>query len=64
MITIKNKTINADIEVILEELRNYILARDNKLILKDIRPTGDNIMVTCPYHKQGEERNFLHIKEE
>ena len=56
MITIKNKTINADIEVILEELRNYILARDNKLILKDIRPTGDNIMVTCPYHKQGEER--------
>ena len=56
MITIKNKTINADIEVILEELRSYILERDNKVILRDIRPTGDNIMVTCPYHKSGEER--------
>lgn len=56
MINIKNKTINADVQVILEELRNYILQRDDKLILKDIKPTGDDIMITCPYHKQGQER--------
>ena len=56
MIKIGNKTIDADIEVILEELKSFILVRDNKTVLKDIKSTSDNVMVTCPYHKGGEER--------
>lgn len=56
MIKIGNKTIDADLEVILEELKNFILVRDNRTVLKDIKSTSDNVMVTCPYHKGGEER--------
>ena len=56
MIKIGNKTIDADLEVILEELKSFILLRDNRTILKDIKSTSDNMMVTCPYHKGGEER--------
>ena len=56
MIKIGNKTIDADLEVILEELKSFILVRDNRTVLKDIKSTSDNVMVTCPYHKGGDER--------
>lgn len=29
---------------------------NNKVVLKDIKVTYDNVMITCPYHKDGEER--------
>ena len=56
MIVIKNKTISADLETILKELKQYVQARDGKVILKDIKDVGDNIMITCPFHKDGDER--------
>ena len=56
MYQIKNKTIDANMINILETLKSYILARDNRLILKDINDDGDNVMITCPFHKHGEER--------
>lgn len=56
MYQIKNKTIDANMEVIIESLRDFILERDNKLLFKDIKPDVDNIMITCPFHKHGEER--------
>lgn len=56
MIKINNKVIDAELETILETLRTYILNRDGDVVLKDIRPTDDNIMVTCPFHKGGQER--------
>jgi len=47
--------INASLSDILYELRNQLVA--NKVnLLKDIKDTPDNIMVTCPYHKNGQER--------
>ena len=56
MYQIKNKTIDANMEVIIESLRDFILERDNKLLFRDIKPDYDNIMITCPFHKHGEER--------
>lgn len=56
MIRIDNKVIDAEVVTILEELKRYRMDRDNKLILKDINETGNNVMVTCPFHKGGEER--------
>lgn len=56
MIKVGKKVINADLQVILEDLRAYIYSRTGKSILKDIKPSEDNIMVTCPFHKDGNER--------
>lgn len=56
MIRLDNKTIDADMVTILEELKRYRLEKDDKLILKDINEAGNNIMVTCPFHKDGQER--------
>ena len=56
MIRLDNKVIDAEMVTILEELKRYRLDRDNKLILKDINEAGNNVMVTCPFHKDGLER--------
>lgn len=56
MIRINNKVIDAEVITILEEIRRYRMDRDGKVILKDINETGNNIMVTCPFHKDGMER--------
>lgn len=56
MIRIDNKVIDAEVITILEEVKRYRMDRDNKLILKDINETGNNVMVTCPFHKDGMER--------
>ena len=56
MIRIENKVIDAEVVTILEELKRYRMERDGKLILKDIKETGNNVMVTCPFHKDGMER--------
>lgn len=56
MITIDKKVISADVIDIILRLKEYILNRDNKVIIKDVKDTPDNIMITCPYHKGGEER--------
>ena len=47
--------ISASLADILRELRDQLVANDINL-LKDMRDTPDNIMVTCPYHKNGQER--------
>lgn len=56
MIKIDNKIIDAEVITILEELKRYRMERDGKVILKDINETGNNVMVTCPFHKDGNER--------
>lgn len=40
---------------ILEDLR-LSLQQNNIYLLKDIKQVGDNVMVTCPFHKDGQER--------
>lgn len=56
MIKLDKKVIDAEVITILQEVKRYRLERDDKLILKDINETGNNIMVTCPFHKDGQER--------
>lgn len=56
MIRIDKKVIDAEVITILEEVKRYRMERDGKIILKDINETGNNVMVTCPFHKDGNER--------
>lgn len=46
---------NCDLEQIIEELRNQLNINQINLLSKVI-DTNDNIMVSCPYHKNGQER--------
>lgn len=56
MIRLDKKIIDAEVITILEEVKRYRMERDGKVILKDINETGNNVMVTCPFHKDGMER--------
>lgn len=48
---INNHIIDSDIRIILESIRN------NTNYLKDIKSSGDNIAITCPFHKEGNEKH-------
>lgn len=52
---INNTTFECDLSMIIDELRSQLNANGIKL-LSGIKDTPDNIMVTCPYHKNGQER--------
>lgn len=52
---INNLTFETDLMSILEELRSQLSANGIQL-LGAMRDTPDNIMVACPYHKDGQER--------
>lgn len=46
---------NAELEDILEELKDE-LAMNGITLLQKIKPSGDDIMVQCPYHGEGHEK--------
>lgn len=52
---INNIPFGADLGDILTELRSQ-LALNNIPLLERVRDSPDNIMVSCPYHKNGQER--------
>ena len=52
---INNLTFEIDLMSLLEELRSQLSANGIQL-LGAMRDTPDNIMVSCPYHKDGQER--------
>ena len=52
---INNTTFECDLSMIIDELRSQLNANGIKL-LGVVRDTPDNIMVSCPYHKGGQER--------
>lgn len=52
---LNNLTFETDLLSILEELRSQLTANGIQL-LGAMRDTPDNIMVSCPYHKDGQER--------
>lgn len=55
MIQIDDLILNCDVHDVLLELRNQL--NINKInLLKDIKDSGKDIMITCPYHKDGQER--------
>lgn len=43
-------------ETLLSKIRDYIKLKTGIFYFKDIRKTPDNLIVTCPYHKNGQER--------
>ena len=45
-----------DIDV-LKELKNQLYIKQGKERFRKIKPSGDNIMVCCPIHNNGQERN-------
>ncbi len=51
MIRLDNKVIDVEVANILRDIKQYRLERDGVIILKDINETGNNVMVTCPFHK-------------
>lgn len=55
MIQIDELMLNCDVLDIITELKNQLNANGINL-LHDIKDSGDNIMITCPYHKDGQER--------
>jgi DNA primase len=55
MLKINNTTFNTDVLAVLEKLQLELRSKGSKL-LKQIKPIKDYVMITCPYHKNGEER--------
>ena len=52
---INNIPFNASLQEILDELKSQLNANGIQL-LNTMKPTGNDIMVSCPYHKDGQER--------
>lgn len=52
---INNVHFNADLETVLYELQAQLFINHISLLQK-IRDSGDNIMIQCPYHGNGQER--------
>ena len=42
-------------EKLIVDIRRYVNRKTGKNYFKDIRKSGENIIVTCPFHKQGQE---------
>lgn len=43
-------------ESLIADIREYVKIKTGILYLRTIKRTGNNIMVTCPFHKGGQER--------
>lgn len=55
MIKIRNRVYDTSIEEVLVKLRQELKEKYDKSMLHDIKDIGENIMITCPYHKDGQE---------
>jgi DNA primase len=55
MITVWDQPVLANVRDIVTQLRTEIRAEGSEL-LRDLKPTNRNIMVTCPFHNNGTER--------
>ena len=42
-------------EDLIKSIRDYLKLKTGKLYFKHIRPMPDNIQITCPFHKDGQE---------
>lgn len=42
-------------ETLIKDIRDYLKIKTGKWYFKHIRTTPDNIQVTCPFHKDGQE---------
>lgn len=55
MLKVGTKVINIPIEDVLSDFQDY-MARRGESIFGELKVTGNNIMVKCPIHKNGQER--------
>lgn len=56
MIIIEDMILNTTFEVIFNEFRNQ-LTRSGIKLFSDVKLTNNNIMVSCPFHKEGQEKH-------
>lgn len=56
MITVRGLPILVDEISILETIRERVFLQQNREILRKIKRSGNNIMVCCPIHNNGQER--------
>lgn len=57
MFEVKGIPILVDEIEILQELKNQVYEKQGKELLRKIKRSGDNIMICCPNHNDGQERN-------
>ena len=57
MFEVKGLPILVDEIEVLKELKRQVYEKQNREILKKIKRSGDNIMICCPNHNDGQERN-------
>lgn len=57
MIEVRGIPLFVDELEILYEIKRQVFAQQGREILKKIKKSGNNIMVCCPNHKNGQERN-------
>ena len=57
MFEVKGLPILVDEIEVLKELKRQVYEKQNREILKKIKRSGDNIMICCPNHNEGQERN-------
>ena len=55
MINVNGMEIDTTYQQLLIDLKGSLMS-NGIFLLNDIKPTGDNIMITCPVHKDGHER--------
>ena len=55
MINVNGMEIDTTYHQLLIDLKGSLMS-NGIFLLNDIKPTGDNIMITCPIHKDGHER--------
>ena len=53
---VDNVQLNADTEQVLNDLRDCLIAKGSELFSNGFKKSGDNIMMQCPYHSDGQER--------
>ena len=56
MFTVKGMPIYVDEMEILQNIKEQVLQKQGREILRKIKRTGNNIMVCCPFHSEGQER--------
>lgn len=56
MLQIDNMILNTTVEQIIKDLRDELNLKYGFIYFKDIKAVNDDLMVTCPFHKNGQER--------
>ena len=56
MIKIRNKELNVSVDSIIDRLKDFLFERYEDIYFKDMKDVGEDIMLTCPFHSNHNER--------